>query len=207
MRSHLFSTILVVAIGLSVIGVGQAVEAPSSINPAAAKLSAKKQTKLGLYVTAKEAFDLYSTSKSDVLFVDVRTRAEVNFLGMPTLADANIPYMEMNEWYAWDEKKNEFKLEVNSNFADAIASRLQQKGLGKNDQIVLMCRSGSRSAKAANLLADLGYSKVYTIIDGYEGDKAKDGPTKGQRTINGWRNASLPWTYKLDKNKMYLSKN
>jgi len=207
MRKAIFATIAAAALGVALISAGQAIETPSAVNPAAAKLSKKKQTQLELYVTAKEAHNLYTSNKEKVLFVDVRTRAEVNFLGMPTLADANIPYMEMNEWYAWDEKKNEFKLDVNSNFADAIAARLAQKGLGKSDQIVLMCRSGSRSAKAADLLADLGYRNVYTIIDGYEGDTAKDGPSKGQRTINGWRNASLPWTYKLDKNKMYLSKN
>ena len=33
--------------------------------------------------------------------------------------------------------------------------------------------------------------------------KAKAGEEKGQRTVNGWRNAGLPWTYKLDKMKMY----
>jgi len=207
MRNAIFATVFATILGIGLIGAGQAVETQVSPNPAAAHLSKKKQTKLGLYVTAKEAYGLYTHNKEKVLFVDVRTRAEVNFLGMPTLADANIPYMEMNEWYAWDEKKNEFKMDVNSNFAEAIVGRLAQKGLTKTDQIVLMCRSGSRSAKAANLLADLGYTKVYTIIDGYEGDTAKDGPSKGQRTINGWRNASLPWTYKLDKNKMYLSKN
>jgi len=207
MRNAIFTTVFATILGIGLIGAGQAIETQVSPNPAAAHLSKKKQTKLGLYVTAKEAYGLYTHNKEKVLFVDVRTRAEVNFLGMPTLADANIPYMEMNEWYAWDEKKNEFKMDVNSNFAEAIVGRLAQKGLTKTDQIVLMCRSGSRSAKAANLLADLGYTKVYTIIDGYEGDTAKDGPSKGQRTINGWRNASLPWTYKLDKNKMYLSKN
>jgi len=207
MRSAIFTTVVAAILGVGVISAGQAVESQASPNPAAAHLSKKKQTKLALYVTAKEAYELYSHDNGKVLFVDVRTRAEVNFLGMPTLADANIPYMEMNEWYAWDEKKNEFKMEVNSNFAEAISGRLAQKGLTKSDQIVLMCRSGSRSAKAADLLADLGYTQVYTIIDGYEGDTAKDGPSKGQRTVNGWRNASLPWTYKLDKNKMYLSKN
>ena len=56
-------------------------------------LPKKKQTKLGLYLTAKEAHKIISKNPSKVLFVDIRTRAEINFLGMPTVADANIPYM------------------------------------------------------------------------------------------------------------------
>ncbi|WP_295888318.1 hypothetical protein [uncultured Thiohalocapsa sp.] len=34
-------------------------------------------------------------------------------------------------------------------------------------------------------------------------DKAKAGPRKGERVVNGWKNAGLPWTYKLDKAAMY----
>ena len=69
-----------------------------------------------------------------------------------------------------------------------------------------MCRSGKRSAKAADMLADAGYTKVYSVVDGYEGDKAKDGPDKGKRTVNGWKNSGLPWTYSLDKDYMYFTK-
>jgi len=167
------------------------------------KLKKKKQTTLGLYLTAKQAYDMVKKDHSKTLFVDVRTRSEVNFLGMPTLADANVPYMEMNEWYAWNEKKKSFKLDVNSAFEKNIATRLKQKSLSKSDPVILMCRSGSRSAKAANLLASMGYKNVYTVIDGYEGDKVKTGEFKGMRMKNGWKQAGLPWSYKLAKEKMY----
>jgi rhodanese-related sulfurtransferase len=94
-------------------------------------------------------------------------------------------------------------MEVNSDFADSVASRMQHKGLSKNDSVILICRSGSRSSKAADLLAKLGYSKVYSVAEGFEGDKAKHGNQKGQRVVNGWKNAGLPWSYKLAKAKMY----
>ena len=168
------------------------------------KLKKKKQTKLGLYLTATQAYDMTKNNKK-ALFVDVRTRSEINFLGMPTLVDANVPYMRMNEWYAWNEKKQSFKLDVNSDFEKNIAARLKAKSLSKSDPIILMCRSGSRSAKAANLLADMGYKKVYTVVDGYEGDKVKVGEFKGMRMKNGWKQAKLPWTYKLAKEKMYTA--
>ena len=183
---------------LSILFVSQSVLAVES-----ADLPKKKQTKLELYMTPIEAYEFVSENADNSLFLDVRTRTEVNFLGMPTNADANIPYMVMNEWYAWDAKKNTFKMEVNSDFAVDVAKRLTDKGLTKNDPVVLTCRSGSRSAKAADLLAGLGYTNVYTIVSGFEGDKVKDGPLKGQRAKNGWKNAGLPWTYKLQMAKMY----
>lgn len=169
-----------------------------------ADLPEKKRTKLELYMTPEEAYDFVTRQADKSLFLDVRTRTEVNFLGMPTNVDANVPYMVMNEWYAWDAKKNTFKMEVNSDFAISVEKRLAEKGLTKNDPIVLTCRSGSRSAKAADLLASLGYTKVYTVVSGFEGDKAKEGPQKGQRVVNGWKNAGLPWTYKLQMAKMYI---
>ena len=168
----------------------------------AASVPELKRTQLGLYLTSAEAHE--AATKEKLLFVDVRTRAEVNFLGIPTVADANIPYLEMDNMYSWDEKKGVFKLEPNSGFMTEIEQRLKQKGLDSNAKIIVMCRSGDRSAKAADLLAKSGYKNVYSVVDGYEGDVAKEGDRKGQRAVNGWRNANLPWTYSLTKEKMYL---
>ena len=47
---------------------------------------------------------------------------------------------------------------------------------------------------------------MYSVAEGVEGDTAKDGAKAGQRVVNGWKNANLPWTYKLDKAKMYFPK-
>lgn len=167
-------------------------------------LPAKKQTDLKLYVTATQAYNMINNNHEKTLFIDIRTRAEVNFLGAPTLIDANIPYMTPDMWSEWDEKKNNFKLTPNSDFLTAVENRLNAKDLDKNDTVVFMCRSGSRSSKAVNLLKKAGYTKVYTVVDGYEGDKTKEGSNKGQRVVNGWKNSDLPWTYKLDKSKMYF---
>lgn len=161
-----------------------------------------KRTQVGLYLTSAEAYEVALREK--VLFIDVRTRAEVNFLGMPTVADANIPYMELDNMYSWDEKKGVFKMEPNSGFVTEVQDRFKQKGLAPNGKIIVMCRSGDRSAKAADLLAKAGYQNVYSVIDGYEGDVAKDGEHKGQRVVNGWRNGNLPWSYSLPKDKMYF---
>jgi rhodanese-related sulfurtransferase len=167
-----------------------------------AKVPEVKRTQIGLYLSSAEAYDM--ASKEKVLFLDVRTRAEVNFLGMPTVADANVPYMEIDNMYSWDEKKGVFRLEPNSGFVSEVQERLKQKGLDQNSRIIVMCRSGDRSAKAVDLLAKVGFKNLYSVVDGYEGDVAKDGDHKGQRVVNGWRNGNLPWSYSLPKDKMYF---
>jgi rhodanese-related sulfurtransferase len=128
---------------------------------------------------------------------------EVAFLGMPAIADANIPYMTVGRFDEWDEKRETFKLQPNSEFTARVNALIEERGMEKDAPIFLICRSGSRSAKAANILSLAGYDRVYVITDGFEGDKAKAGPRKGERVVNGWKNAGLPWTYKLDKQAMY----
>ncbi len=55
--------------------------------------------------------------------------------------------------------------------------------------ILLLGRSGQRSAIAADALAAAGLARVYTIVDGFEGDI---GPG-GRRDVNGWKNIGAPW--------------
>jgi rhodanese-related sulfurtransferase len=112
--------------------------------------------------------------------------------------------MELDQFYAWDEKKSSYKLDVNSAFMTELSNRLEQKGMDKDGKIIVMCRSGDRSAAAANFLAKAGFKNVYSVVDGFEGDLANDGPNKGQRVVNGWRNNKLPWSYTLAKTKMYI---
>jgi rhodanese-related sulfurtransferase len=169
----------------------------------AAAVPASKQTKLGKYLSSQEAAKFVDQNASKTLFLDVRTTAEVTFLGMPQQADASVPYMREPDFPVWDGVKQTFKLEPNPDFLPEVRRRLGAKRLGPNDAIVLICRSGDRSAAAANLLAEAGFKNVFSVVDGFEGDLATDGPKAGQRAVNGWKNAGLPWSYKLDRAKMY----
>jgi rhodanese-related sulfurtransferase len=163
-----------------------------------------KKTELGLYLTAVEAYEFIKKEESHLLFIDVRTQAEIAFVGVPTLIDANVPYEVITDWSQWDEKQKSFKMTENDNFVSAVESRLMEKSLDKQSPIIFMCRSGFRSASAVNLLAKAGYKNVYHLIDGFEGDKAPAGPKQGQRVLDGWKNSDLPWTDQLEKTKMYL---
>ena len=169
-----------------------------------ARVPAQKQTKAGLYLDAREAYELKQKLGDKALFIDVRTRAEISYIGMPSVADAHIPAFEHPSNAAWDDKSNRFKMEANADFEPELARRLAARQLGKSDVVILICRSGDRTTRAANFLTEQGYAKVYSVIDGFEGDAVAEGPQAGQRLLNGWKNAGLPWTYKLDKNKMYL---
>ena len=173
----------------------------------AALVPAPKRTKLGQYLSSQEAAKFMDQNASKALFLDVRTAAEVTFLGMPMQADASVPYMKETEFPVWDSVKGTFKLEPNPDFLPEVRRRLTAKGLGPNDTVILICRSGDRSAAATNLLAEAGFKHVYSVVDGFEGDLATDGPKAGQRAVNGWKNAGLPWSYKLDKAKMYRMEN
>jgi rhodanese-related sulfurtransferase len=115
--------------------------------------------------------------------------------------------MREPDFAVWDSTKATFKLEPNPDFISEVRRRLATKGLKPTDAIVLICRSGDRSAAAANLLTEAGLKNVYSVVDGYEGDLAAEGPKAGQRAVNGWKNAGLPWSYKLDKTKMYKMEN
>jgi len=166
-------------------------------------LSTKKQTTLGLYMTAKQAYDYMMKNMDNALFLDVRTPSELNYLGVTTVMDANVPTDTMDA-SAWDDKKHRYKRQHNNHFVADVGARLKAKGLKKTDTVILMCRSGKRSAKAVNVLAKQGYTNVYSVVDGYEGDKVKKGENKGKRMKNGWKNSGLPWTYSLDKDLMYF---
>jgi rhodanese-related sulfurtransferase len=76
------------------------------------------------------------------------------------------------------------------------------------DTLLVMCRSGGRSAIAANMLAKAGFTNVYNITDGMEGDAVKnpDSLFVGQRLVNGWKNSGSPWTYDLTPDRMLLPK-
>ncbi len=176
---------------------------PPALQAGDSSVPVQKQTLLGLYLSARQAHAFISRRPGQVLFLDIRSPEEVNFLGMPDLSDANIPFEILSPDREWDETRHRLKMQSNPHFVIDVARALARKGLDRGSPIILLCRSGQRSARAADLLAILGYNQVYTVVDGYEGDKARSGLHRGRRVANGWRNAGLPWSERLDRAKMY----
>lgn len=162
-----------------------------------------RQTPWDLYLTSREAYELKQEQGPQALFVDVRDPVEIMFTGFTDVVDVNVPYLLANR-SAWHPKKPVFAMEPNPRFAEDVAAALAKRGLSKAAPILLMCRSGGeRGAPSAKTLHGQGYERVYVVVDGFEGGTVKDGEKKGWRLLDGWKNAGLPWSYELNREKMY----
>ena len=167
----------------------------------------KWHTPYDLYLNPQEAYDLKAADPENVLMIDVRTRAEIQFVGFSDMADANIPIFLLTE--DWKLKKDEvhgaYRKTYNNDFVAAVDNLIAIRKKDKSVPVILMCQSGGRSPYAASDLHEAGYQKVYFQVEGFEGLKVKDGPNKGKRVHNGWKNAGLPWGYELKTEKMYFN--
>jgi len=159
-----------------------------------------KQTSLGLYLTSKEAYDKWQADPENITVLDVRTTEEYLFIGHAPMA-WNVPLM--SQTHEWNPDKQRFKMQPNADFVTQVTEFAKPA-----DTILVMCRSGGRSAMAVNQLAAAGFTNVYNITDGMEGDEVKDPNSvfQGQRLVNGWKNSGVPWTYEIDHEKMKLAK-
>lgn len=114
-------------------------------------------------ITADKAFTLIQQNPH-ALFIDVRTPKEY--------ADSHPKGAKLIP-IVFEENG---KRVLNESFVDQVASAVNND---YHKPIVLICRSGSRTKFAANLLAKKGFSQVYNIVYGIF--------TKG-----GWQDLQLP---------------
>jgi rhodanese-related sulfurtransferase len=199
-RALAFLTLLAaISLSSTAIAIAGGTEEPAS-QKAQGELPKAKQTVLGLYVTAKEAYEKWKAEPEKVMIIDVRTPEEYLFVGHPAMA-WKIPLAAQT--YEWDAEKKQFPMKPLPDFVSRVSEVAKP-----DDTIMVMCRSGNRSAMAVNLLAKAGFKNVYDIIDGMEGDTVEDPDSVfvGQRLKNGWKNSGCPWTYKLTPERMVLPK-
>lgn len=124
-------------------------------------------------IDPKSAWQTYQQTPS-ALLVDVRSSMEFLFVGHPKKA-VNIPWIDEPDWI------------INPDFADDIA---QACGGDKNCLVILICRSGVRSLEAGNYLLTQGFTKVYNVLEGFEGELDAN---YQRSTVGGWRYHQLPW--------------
>jgi len=169
-----------------------------SISTAKSTLPPQKQTVLGLYVTAKEAYEMWLADKNKIKILDVRTPEEYIFVGHAPMA-YNIPIQLLNYKIAVRNKGPLMK--ANANFITEVGRKFKT-----SDTIVVICRSGNRSAAAVNAMASAGFKIAYSVTDGFEGDRVKDPSSSfyGKRFKDGWRNSGVPWTDKLNPELIWI---
>jgi len=132
-------------------------------------------------VSPKTAWQILSRDNGAVL-VDVRTTAEWNYVGAPDLRSLRKQPVFV-EWQVYPT------MQVNAGFAQA----LRQAGIGDEQPVLFLCRSGVRSKAAAQAMTAQGVRRCYNIIDGFEG--AAD-PAGHRGTVGGWKVSCLPWQQK-----------
>ena len=140
-----------------------------AILAAATKRSRDAKLLLGGLLTPAEAWTLFNAG--DIELVDVRTIAERDLIGY-------VPGSVAIEWYDYPVKKR------NDGFVEQLRAKVDAQR-----PVAFLCRSGVRSHHAAVLATANGYAAAFNVLEGFEGDKN----AQGQRTMNGWRVAGLPW--------------
>jgi len=131
-------------------------------------------------LTPRQAWQLLQDDPKAVL-IDVRSTMEFLFVGHPSGA-VHIPWIDEPDW------------EVDPDFAVAVRKLV----LGGSERcnitdcapIILICRSGYRSREAGELLRKDGFSGVFNVSEGFEGE-----PDEHHRrsSLGGWRFHGLPW--------------
>ncbi len=152
-------------------GTGQDI---APILAAARERASREQLPYAGSVTPPEAWTLVQAGQA--LFVDVRTAEERKFVG-------HVPGSLHVAWMTGTS------LTRNPRFVKELEAKIAKDG-GKEAVVLLLCRSGKRSAAAAEAAAKAGLPNVFNILEGFEGD-LDDQQRRGG--FNGWRFAGLPW--------------
>jgi rhodanese-related sulfurtransferase len=133
-------------------------------------------------VSAIDAYAMLEKDSSTVL-VDVRTKAEWSYVGVPDLNGIGKETIFL-EWQAFPT------MAVAADFAPHLVEILRARGVSAAAPVLFLCRSGARSRAAAMALTKAGQEHCYNIAEGFEGpldDKRQRG------AVAGWKAHGLPW--------------
>jgi rhodanese-related sulfurtransferase len=133
-------------------------------------------------VSAKAAWDGLGQSPEATL-VDVRTRAEWAYVGVPVLAPLGKSPILME----WDEFPSGERV---PDFIGRLRGELDKRGVSKEAPLYFICRSGNRSRQAAILATEAGYRRAFNVEYGFEG---RLGPDRRRGTTGSWKAEGLPW--------------
>ena len=132
------------------------------------------------HISAGEAWELIQKEPRSA-FIDVRSDMEYLFIGHPKGA-VNIPWIDEPDFV------------INPNFEREVRKLVLGGVIEYSDHasvpVLLICRSGNRSEEAGKLLIDHGFSHVYNIEHGFEGELDDN---HHRSTSSGWRHDGLPW--------------
>ena len=131
-------------------------------------------------ITPQQAWDMLQENPRSVL-IDIRSNMEYLFVGHPAGA-VHIPWIDEPDWTV----NPHFVTEVRQLMLGGISCTEE----GECAPIILICRSGKRSVDAGHALISGGFSAVYHIDEGFEGDLDEH---HHRSALGGWRFRGLPW--------------
>ena len=121
-------------------------------------------------VSTQDAWHLFIAGEA--VLVDVRSAEERKFVG-------HVPNTLSVVWASGTA------LSRNPRFVRELEAKV------KKDQVVLfLCRSGKRSAAAAEAATKAGFLNVFNVLEGFEGELDERQQRGG---VGGWRRHGLPW--------------
>jgi rhodanese-related sulfurtransferase len=173
------------------------------------EVPSSNQTTLGLYVTPTEAYEMWEADPDGVTILDVRSFEEYVFAGHPEMAK-NVPlaFLKYERPPVAEAPPARtpgvlppgFSVEPNDEFLSEV-----QSVCGPDETILVLCGSGGRAAKAVDMLAQAGFTKVYNIVNGFEGELVVDpaSPEFGRNKDNGWNDVGLPWGRRINPDLMW----
>lgn len=129
-------------------------------------------------VRPDEAMEILRQDPNAIL-LDVRSIMEYDYVGHP-LGALHVALMEPPDWKA----DPDFVTKV----LEALSGRSRHPV--EDTPILTLCRSGKRSLAAAQELGRHGFTRLYNVVDGFEGDRDA---RRHRSTVNGWRFRGLPW--------------
>ena len=117
------------------------------------------------------------------VLIDVRTRAEWTFVGLPDLEKIGKRVLTV-EWQTSPDSK------IDAGFPERLTKVLDAAGATNDSELFFICRSGARSRMAAEAMVGIGYRRCRNVADGFEGplDASRH---RGQ--LAGWKAAGLAW--------------
>jgi rhodanese-related sulfurtransferase len=121
-------------------------------------------------VTPAEAWALFDGGEA--LLVDVRTAEERKFVGQVP-GSLHVPWATGTA------------LTRNPRFVRELEAKV-----GKASNVLLLCRSGKRSALAAEAATKAGLPAVFNVLEGFEGEIDA---LQRRGALGGWRHHGLPW--------------
>lgn len=118
---------------------------------------------------------------SRTILVDIRSSMEFLFVGHPVGA-VHVAWIDEPDWV------------VNPNFVTDIRKLVLGGAVCTLDDgcapVVLICRSGKRSLEAGKLLLQEGFTKVFHVEEGFEGELDDH---HQRSSVGGWRFRGLAW--------------